>query len=82
MTEKYAKPGIYRDDDDHGQLIDENRLAYMREEADRKRSRLRDIEQALDSVETQDAIEALQREKEQLEKRLEWLADEIEAEQP
>lgn len=33
--EKYARPGVYRDDDDHAKLLDENREAYERERRER-----------------------------------------------
>lgn len=33
--EKYARPGVYRDDDDHARLLDENREAYERERRER-----------------------------------------------
>lgn len=33
--EKYAKPGLYLDTDDHARLIEENREAYERERWER-----------------------------------------------
>lgn len=78
-TEKYANPGLYLDTDDHGRLIEENREAYLRDEAERKADKLRKIEQALDVVATQHARDELHEEKERLEARLAWLHDELEA---
>lgn len=40
--EKYARPGMYRDDDDHARLLDENREAFRR---DRRERLLREIEE-------------------------------------
>lgn len=45
--EKYARPGTYRDDDDHARLLDENRAAYAREQAARLAQERADIEAAL-----------------------------------
>lgn len=39
--ERHARPGLYRDDDDHGRLIEENRDAYRR---DRRARLLRELE--------------------------------------
>lgn len=34
-TEKYARPGLYLDEDDHERLLDENREQYDRERRER-----------------------------------------------
>lgn len=33
--EKFARPGMYRDDDDHEKLLDENREVYEQERRER-----------------------------------------------
>jgi hypothetical protein len=48
--EKYARPGIYLDEDDHGRLLDENREAYQRDRVERLRRELRDAEARLEAM--------------------------------
>lgn len=50
-TEKYARPGLYRDDDDHARLLDENREKYRRERRERLRREVERGEQARDELE-------------------------------
>lgn len=45
--EKYARPGVYLDEDDHGRLLDENRGAYRR---DHREELLQEIDDAEDEL--------------------------------
>lgn len=45
--EKYARPGIYLDTDDHERLLEENRGAYLMEEAEMLRQELETLSAAL-----------------------------------
>lgn len=45
--EKYARPGIYLDEDDHERLLDENREQYERDRVERLRRELREAEERL-----------------------------------
>jgi len=57
-TEKYARPGLYLDEDDHGRLIEENREAYIREEAQRINDRLAGLRMAQEhGADVQDEID-------------------------
>ena len=42
--ERYAKPGLYRDDDDHAKLLDENREQYRQDRIRRLRQELENLE--------------------------------------
>lgn len=42
--ERYAKPGLYRDDDDHAKLLDENRDQYRQDRIRRLRQELENLE--------------------------------------
>ena len=42
--ERYAKPGLYRDDDDHAKLHDENREQYRQDRIRRLRQELENLE--------------------------------------
>lgn len=75
MTEKYANPGLYLDEDDHGRLIEENREKYIRHEAEQVKDRLRVIDNALGAVVTAEARDALETERDQLQRRLDDLED-------
>lgn len=77
-TEKYANPGLYLDEDDHARLLDENREAYIREDAQRVQEKIRSVETAMDCVESQTAYDALTDEKDALEERLAELQDKLE----
>lgn len=68
--EKYANPGAYLDTDDHGRLIEENRAAYIRDEADQLNRKIRELERALGAVDSMEAAEAIQSEIEQHRQRL------------
>lgn len=54
-TEKYARPGLYRDDDDHARLLDENRDAFRRDRAERLRREIREKQRKLDQLREEDA---------------------------
>jgi hypothetical protein len=45
--EKYARPGLYLDTDDHERLLEENREAHLRERRDRLRRELEQVEEEL-----------------------------------
>lgn len=45
--EKYARPGIYLDEDDHGRLLDENRERYLEDRRTRLLNELREVEEQL-----------------------------------
>lgn len=45
--EKYARPGVYLDTDDHERLIEENRDAYLRERCERLARELRAAQEEL-----------------------------------
>lgn len=65
MTEeKYARPGMYLDTDDHGRLIAENRDAYERERRERLFREIEKIDVALDVVSTEEAQELVTRKEE------------------
>lgn len=51
--EKYARPGVYRDDDDHERLLDENREAYLRERRERLLREMEEKEEELKSIDSQ-----------------------------
>lgn len=42
--ERHAKPGLYRDDDDHAKLLDENRDQYRQDRIRRLRQELENLE--------------------------------------
>lgn len=44
MNEKYANPGLYLDTDDHERLLEENRVAYIRERRERLLRELENLE--------------------------------------
>lgn len=82
MTDPYpeARRRARLDTADHGRLIEENRGAYLQDEAEQVTNRLQTIDRALKVVATQASRDALQNEKEDLEARLAWLQDELEHE--
>lgn len=45
--EKYARPGLYLDTDDHERLIEENREQYLQDKRDRLLNELREVEEEL-----------------------------------
>lgn len=79
MYEKYANPGMYLDTDNHARLIEENKAAYLREAADRKKAKIEKITQALDVV-SYDEAARLRAERKRLIAELEDLGERIEHE--
>lgn len=75
MTEKYARPGVYHDTDDHGRLIRENRRSMRRERAHRIYEKLRKIDTALEVVQNPT-------ERAELKARKESLIDELDELRP
>lgn len=51
--EKYARPGVYRDNDDHEKLLDENREAYEREHRERLVKEIEENKRKLQEMEKQ-----------------------------
>lgn len=51
--EKYARPGLYLDEDDHGRLIEENREPMLQERRQQLLRELEDTEAKLEKVESQ-----------------------------
>ena len=52
--EKYARPGVYLDEDDHGRLLDENREQYRRERREELLQKRRRIDRQLRAMEGDD----------------------------
>lgn len=48
--EKYARPGVYRDDDNHERLLEENREAYRQEKREKLLQEIREKKQKLQEM--------------------------------
>jgi hypothetical protein len=47
IEEKFARPGLYLDEDDHERLLDENRDKYLAERRQRLLRELENVEKAM-----------------------------------
>lgn len=45
--EKFARPGLYLDEDDHKRLLEENEEQYLRDRRDRLLKELREVEERM-----------------------------------